>query len=69
MFWLLAVSKIDESYNARLTNQDVRIALESLVSFYDREGQGYTIYLPLIGTGMSRAGLDNDDSYNMIKKH
>lgn len=39
-----------------------------MLEFYDCKGQGYELYLPLVGTGRSRAGLSYQESYNLIKK-
>lgn len=47
--------------------QHVRKAIESLLCVYDERGQGLDMYLPLLGTGMSRAQLSHVDSYKLIE--
>ena len=66
IFYLLATSKFDENNNAHASKEDVRTVFKSLVHFYDQNGQGLDIYLPLIGTGMSRAGFSNQESFGAI---
>ena len=66
LFFLLAVSDFDEGNVARSTSDTVRAALDALIDAYDAMGQGFDLYLPLIGTGLSRAGLSHIDSYLLI---
>ena len=47
-------------------NSDIRNSLKNLLKHYDKFGQGYHLYLPLIGTGLSRANLSNKDSFKLI---
>lgn len=68
IFYLLATSKFDGNNNAHATNIEIRSVLKSLIQFYDCNGQGQDMYLPLIGTGMSRAGLSNQESFSEICK-
>lgn len=65
-YYLLALSRFDEGNRAQTGGEDVRAALAALVNFYDRNGQGDDIYLPLVGTGLSRAGLTYRQSYDLI---
>ncbi len=66
IFYLLAISKFDENNNAHSSKEDIRNAIQNLIVYYDQKGQGYDLYLPLIGTGMSRANLNYQESYNLI---
>lgn len=65
-FFLLAVSDFNEGNVARSASDTVRDALDALIDTYDAMGQGFDLYLPLIGTGLSRAGLCHIDSYRLI---
>ncbi len=65
-YYLLAVSSMDENGNAQSSPVDIRQALTSLVGFYDRHGQGYPLYVPLVGTGLSRAHMSSMESYEAI---
>jgi len=42
------------------------MSIIKMISYYDQKGQGYDLYLPLIGTGMSRANLSYQESYDLI---
>lgn len=64
--YLLAVSVFDENNNAHSSKEYIKKAIEELVCYYDKKGQGYDLYLPLIGTGMSRADLSYQESYDLI---
>ncbi len=64
-FFLVAISAMEHGV-ARSSEQMVRRALSGLIEHYDRVGQGYPLYLPLIGTGRSRAGLGYRDSLGLI---
>ena len=66
-YYLLALSRMDENGNARSSPEDVRQALTSLVDFYDKHGQGYPLYIPLVGTGMSRAHMSVRESFEAIR--
>ena len=68
VFYLLAASKFDSNNNAHATKEQISQVLNSLVKFYDRNGQGQDLYVPLIGTGMSRSGLSNRESFDEIYK-
>ena len=37
-----------------------------LVDFYDVHGQGYEMFVPLMGTGMSRTGISAQDSLKIL---
>lgn len=63
---MLAVSSFDKNNVARSSAENIKKALIKLLEFYDVNGQGYDLYIPLIGTGRSRAGLSLQDAYNLI---
>ena len=60
VFYLLAISRFDENNNAQSDDKLLVEALERLLALYDRCGQGLDLYLPLIGTGMSRTKVSSD---------
>ncbi len=64
--YLLAVSHFDEHNNAHSSEDEVREAVTCLLDYYDKKGQGYDLYMPLIGTGMSRARLSHQQSFDLI---
>lgn len=66
-FFLLALSEFDINNEAQSTKEDVIKCLKKLLSFYSSNGQGYEMYLTLMGTGRSRAGLTHEESLQTIK--
>ena len=65
-FYLLALSEFDENNKAQSSKDEVIKSLRSLLEFYDVNGQGYQMYITLMGTGRSRAGLTHHDSLQTI---
>lgn len=65
-YYLLALSEFDENLNAQCSKKDFVSCIQSLISFYDRNGQGNPIYLPLMGTGLSRVNLSQEESLSII---
>ena len=66
-FYLLAISELNDRNVASASIEDINNAITSLLDFYNIYGQGYPIYIPLIGTGMSRIPLTHSESLQMIK--
>ena len=66
-FYLLPISEFDENNTARSSIASLERAIVELLKFYDLHDQGETLYLPLIGTGLSRAGLNHNESLKLIK--
>ncbi len=66
VFYFLAVSVFDENNNAHSSRENIETAIKMMVGYYDKKGQGYDLYMPLIGTGMSRAYLSYQESYDLI---
>ncbi len=67
VFYLLAISVFDENNNAHASESDIAKAADRLVSYYAINGQGLPIYVPLIGTGLSRANLSKDGSLKILE--
>ncbi|MDO4483965.1 MAG: DUF6430 domain-containing protein [Clostridia bacterium] len=68
VYYLLAISTFDEQNIAHSTEYDIRKAVLSLLKFYNRYGNGYPLYLPLLGTGRSRAALSFQASFDLIRE-
>lgn len=66
-YYLLAISSFDEKNKASSDRCDIENALGSLLSFYDTYGQGRDLYLPLIGSGRSRANMTPLESFNLLR--
>lgn len=67
-FYLLAVSKFNEKNKAESEISYVRESIESLLDIYDIEGQGFDLYIPLVGSGRSRTGMSLQESYELMTK-
>ena len=67
-FYLLAISNFDEHNQAKSTPNYIEQAVNSLLDFYNSNGQGYEMYIPLLGTGRSRAGMSFQESFDLIKQ-
>lgn len=64
---LLAVSEFDENNNAHSSKEFLIKSLVSLLQFYDKNCQGNDLYIPLIGTSLSRADLSDEESLLIIR--
>lgn len=66
-FVLLAISRFDAQQVAHSSRNDLQAALLSLLNYYNEHGNGFPLYLPLVGTGRSRACLSYVESFDMIR--
>lgn len=66
-FYLLAISTFDKDNNAISSKSDIKISVECLLDYYNKKGQGESLYLPLLGTGISRANISHEQSLKYIK--
>lgn len=66
IFYLLAISEFDSNNNAHSSKKDIKDAIGKLAEFYDKYGEGYNLYIPLLGTGKSRSSLSLQESYDAI---
>lgn len=62
IFYLLALSQFDENNNAQNSKGDLIKTIEELIEFYYTNGQGYELYVPLLGTGMSRTDISAEEA-------
>ena len=67
IFYLLALSEFDDNNNAQNTKEDFIKVFSSLINFYNMNGQGYELFLTLMGTGMSRTCLSHEESLRLSK--
>lgn len=66
LFYLLAISKLNDQNNAQSSSADIVHSVDKLLSSYDSLGQGFDIYIPLLGTGNSRANLTHQESLDLL---
>lgn len=62
IFYLLALSEFDENNNAQNTREELNKTIGDLAEYYDKCGQGYELYLPLLGPGLSRTEITPAES-------
>lgn len=68
-FFLVAISEFDDQ-NVSQSNRDLIIkAVNSILNIYDHKSQGHPLFIPLIGAGRSRSGVDNKESFQIIKNY
>ena len=67
-FFLLAISKFDDNNITRSSQEYISSSIVKLLEMYDRNGQGYSLYMPLIGTGRSRTRMTNLEAWELIKQ-
>ena len=68
IYYLLAISDFDNRNLARSSREFIKNAVEKLLDYYDDLGMGYEIYMPVLGTGKSRARLKPKESLQLIKE-
>ncbi len=68
IYYLTAISQFNQNNNAQSSAEDIGNSVKKLIDYHNTHGQGYSLYLPLLGTGLSRAGLSYQESYDIIKE-
>ena len=65
-FFLLALSEFDENNNAQCLKDELIECIHKLIIFYNENGQGFEMFLPLMGTNLSRVNISHEESLNII---
>lgn len=65
-YYLLALSHFDENLNAQCSKEELLSVITRMIDFYDKNGQGLPIYIPLMGSGISRANVTPEESLQII---
>lgn len=68
-FLLVALSEFDENNNSISSKSGVIRCAEAILNYYEMYGQGYDLYIPLIGTGRSGAELSLEESVRILKSY
>ena len=68
-YFLLVISKFDSKNNAQSSRTKIRNAVDCLMDYYDIYGENEPLYIPLMGTGKSRADLSHVQSLRLIKSN
>lgn len=65
-YYLVALSHFDENLNAQCSKEELLSVITAMIDFYDKNGQGLPIYIPLLGSGISRANVTPSESLQVI---
>lgn len=65
-YYLLALGHFDENLNAHCSKEELLGVITMMIDFYDKNGQGLPIYIPLMGSGMSRTNVTPEESLQII---
>lgn len=66
IFYLIALAEYDTDLKAHCNKEQLQNIIKSLIDFYDTFGQSYPIYIPLFGTELSRVGISESESMQLI---
>ena len=67
-YFLVAISDFDKHNIAHSTAEKIDKAVVALLEKYNAVGQGYDLYLPVLGTGRSRTGLSIEEAFSLLKE-
>ena len=65
--YLLAISDFNSKNKAQSSKECIEKAVDKLLEYYDDLGLGYDLYVPLLGTGKSRAYLTPKESFELLR--
>lgn len=68
-FYLLALSEFDEKNNAQNTQEELRKTILKLIEFIGNYSQGYDVYIPVMGSGNSRTGIDDQTALELLSSN
>ncbi len=65
-YLLFGLTAFDEYLTTHVTKEEYLVALQRMITVLNRESQGYPIYLPLLGDGLSRLDFSTEDIIRTI---
>lgn len=65
-YFLLGLSSFDKNLKASMSKNDYTIAIQKLFEFCDSNAQGGQVFMPVIGTGLSRAIKDKNNAIKYL---
>lgn len=65
-FYLLALSEFDEKNNAQNNQEELRKTIIKLIEFIGNYSQGVDVYMPIMGAGNSRTGIDDQTALEVL---
>lgn len=57
-YYLVAMSTFDKNLNAHTSKEDFVLSIQRLIEYCDKHSQGFPVLMPLLGSGLSRTGID-----------
>jgi hypothetical protein len=66
-FFLLALSEFDDNNKGQCSKDEFVDCIKKLIEFYNNHGQGFELYLPLMGTNLSRVGMSHSEALHKIR--
>lgn len=61
VYFLLGISKFDSQLSASTSKAEYCIAIQRLIEFCDARSQGYPVVLPILGSGLSRTNISQNE--------
>lgn len=65
-FFLLALSEFDENNNAQCNKDEFIACIQKLINYINQTGQGVDVYVPIMGTNLSRTGMSHQESLQAL---
>lgn len=65
-FWFLPISHLGKRNKAESSMDTIIKAMNAVIDEYDIAGQGYPLYMPVLGTGRSRVFKSNEEAIRFI---
>ncbi len=65
-FYLLALSEFDANNNAQNTQEELQKTIHKLIEFIGNYSQGFDVYIPVMGAGSSRTGIDDQTALELL---
>ena len=67
-YYLVAISRFSADNKALSEKAHIAKSINAILDYYDINGQGYDLYIPLIGSGRSRTGMSSEESFQLIRE-
>lgn len=65
-YFLLGISQFDQNLMATTSRLEFVEAIQKLIEFCNTRSQGFPVVLPLLGTGLSRVGINKQNSLDYL---
>lgn len=62
----MALSEFDENNNAQCNKDEFIACIQKLINYINQTGQGVDVYVPIMGTNLSRTGMSHQESLQAL---